>query len=185
MFLLGRVSMRSRWAFGLEVAAGLFMVVAVTWLLGAMPAAAAREDPIISAGVKLEVQGGPTGFFPEVLGLGSESEVVEQRSTGPGGQIVIRNVPGLLKWKPIVLKRSMTTDRSLWLWRAQIEAGNVQGATLKFSITVFGPSLQPIARWEGFGGWPSKLIVPSLDPNAKGPAVEELTITHSGLVRTQ
>lgn len=176
---------RSRWAFGLEVAAGSFLVVVVMWLLGAMPAAAAREEPIISAAVKLEVQGGPTGFFSEVLGLGSESEVVEQRTTGPGGQIIIRNVPGLLRWKPIVLKRSMTSDRSLWLWRAQIEAGNVQGATLKFVITVLGTSLQPIARWEGFGGWPSKLIIPSLDHNATGPPVEELTIAHSGLVRTQ
>jgi phage tail-like protein len=182
------VSMKSRRAFGLEVAAGSFIVVAVMWLLGAMPAAAAREDPISAQfGVKLEVERGPTGFFSEVLGLGSESEVVEQRTTGPGGQTIIRHVPGALKWKDIVLKRGMSTDRSLWLWRAQIEAGNVQGATLKFSITVLGPSLQPVARWEGFGGWPSKLIVPSLDRNAPAPgfAVEELTITHSGLVRTQ
>jgi phage tail-like protein len=180
--------MKSRCAFGLEVAAGSFMVVAVMWLLGPMPAAAQRADPISAAfGVKLEVERGPSGFFPEVLGLGSESEVVEQRTTGPAGQIIIRNVPGALRWKPIVLKRSMTSDRSLWLWRAQIEAGNVQGATLKFSITVLGPSLQPVARWEGVGGWPSKLIIPSLDHNAPAPgfAVEELTITHSGLVRTQ
>jgi hypothetical protein len=35
-----------------------------------MPAAAAREGPISAGfGVKLEVQGGPTGFFPEVLAL--------------------------------------------------------------------------------------------------------------------
>ena len=178
--------MRSRRAFGLEVAAGSFMIVAVTWLLGAMPAAAQRQDPILAAGgVKLEVERGPSGFFPDAVGLGSESEVVEQRSTGPGGQIITRNVPGALKWKPIVLRRTLTSDRSLWLWRAQIEAGNVQGATLKFSITVLGPSLQPVVRWEGVGGWPSKLIVPSLDHNATGFAVEELTITHSGLVRTQ
>ena len=178
--------MKSRWAFGSEVAAGSFLVVVVMWLLGATPAAAQRTDPIsASFGVKLEVQGGPTGFFSEILGLGSESEVIEQRTTGPGGQTIIRHVPGALRWKEIVLKRGMTSDRSLWLWRAQVEAGNVQGATLKFSITVLGPSLQPVARWEGIGGWPSKLIVPSLDRNVQGPLVEELTIAHSGLVRTQ
>jgi phage tail-like protein len=177
---------RSRWAFGSEVAAGSFMVVAVMWVLGAVPAAAQREAPISSGVVvKLEVQGGPTGFFSEVSGLGSESEVVEQRATGPGGQTVIRHMPGPLRWKEIVLKRGLTGDRSLWLWRAQIEAGNVRGATLKFSITLLGPSLQPIARWEGFDGWPSRLIIPSIDRNAPGPPVEELTIAHSGLVRTQ
>ena len=178
--------MRSRCAFGLEVAAGSFMVVAVMWLLGAMPAAAQREAPIFSGvAVKLEVQGGPTGFFSEVSGLGSESEVVEHKTTGGTGQTIIRNVPGPLRWKEIVLKRGMTSDRSLWVWRAQIEAGNVQGATLKFSITMLGPSLQPIARWEGIGGWPSRLIVLPVDSKAPGPAVEELAIAHSGLVRTQ
>ena len=178
--------MQSRWALDSKVAAGSFLVVGVMWLLGAVPAAAQRTDPVSAPfGVKLEVQGGPTAFFSEILGLGSESEVVEQRTTGPGGQTIIRHVPGALRWKEIVLKRSMTSDRSLWLWRAQVEAGNVQAATLKFSITVLGPSLQPVARWEGIGGWPSRLIVPSLDRNAQGPPVEELTIAHSGLVRTQ
>lgn len=178
--------MRSRWVFDLEVAARSFMAVAVMGLFGAVPAAAQREAPISSGvAVKLEVQGGPTGFFSEVSGLGSESEVVEQKTTGPGGQTIIRHVPGPLRWKEIVLKRGMTSDRSLWLWRAQIEAGNVRGATLKFSITLLGPSLQPIARWEGIDGWPSRLIVPSIDRNAPGLAVEELTIAHSGLVRTQ
>ena len=178
--------MRSRWAFGFEQVAGSCMAMAVMLLVGAMPAAAQeRVNPIIASVVKLEVPGGPTGFFSEVSGLGSESEVVEQRTAGPNGQTIIKSVPGRLRWKDIVLKRTMSSDRSLWLWRAQVEAGNVQGATLKFSITVIGPSLQPVARWEGFGGWPSKLIIPSLDHAATVPAVEELTIAHSGLVRTQ
>ena len=181
--------MRSRWAFGSELVTRSFMTMAVIWLVGAVPAVEAQEriPPAVSVAVKLEVQGGPSGFFFEVSGLGSESEVVEQRIAGPGGQTVLRNVPGRLKWKEIVLKRGMTSDRSLWLWRAQVEAGNVQGATLKFSITVLGPSLQPIARWEGSGGWPSRLIIPSIsiDHNASGLAVEELAIAHSGLVRTQ
>jgi phage tail-like protein len=79
----------------------------------------------------------------------------------------------------------MSSDRSLWAWRALVEAGNVQGATLKFSITLIGPSMQTVARWEGVGGWPRKLIIPSIDRAATAPAVEELTIVHSGLVRTQ
>ena len=179
--------MKSRWALGSEVAAGSFLIVVVMWLLGATPAAAAREEPIFSGfGVKLEVERGPTGLFFEVSGLGSESEVVEQKTTGPSGQAVIWNVPGRLKWKEIVLRRGMASDRSLWLWRAQIEAGHVQGAILKFSITVLGPSLQPVARWEGSGGWPSRLIVLPIDNRSpQAPVVEELTITHSGLVRTQ
>ena len=178
--------MKSRWAVGAELVAGSFMLMAVMWLPGDMPAAVAqgRVDPIVGSIVKLEVKNGPTGFFSEISGLGSESEVVEQRTTGPGGQIIVRNVPGRLK-SQIVLKRGMTTDRSLWVWRAQVEAGNLQGAILNFSITVLGTTMQPVARWEGVGGWPSKLIAQSIDHTATTPAVEELTIAHSGLVRTQ
>ena len=178
--------MKARWAFGVELVAGSFMVIAVMWLLGGVPAAAALEAST-STGyiVKLEVQGGPTGFFTEVSGLGSESEIVEQKMAGPSGQTIMRSVPGPLRWKEIVLKRGVTSDKSLWVWRAQVEAGNVQGASLKFFITLIGPSMQPIARWEGLGGWPSKLIIPPIDRTAPVPTVEELTIVHAGLTRTQ
>jgi phage tail-like protein len=166
----------------------------VTWLLDSMPVAAAtsiREDPVLSGVVvKLEVQGGPTAFFSEISGLGSESEVVEQKAAGRSGQTIVQSLPGRLKWKEIVVKRSVTSDKSFSVWRAQVETGNLKGAILNFVITILSPSMQPVARWEGSGGWPSKLVVvPTIDRSAPASTpvslVEELTIVHSGLVRTQ
>jgi phage tail-like protein len=186
--------MKSRRDLRVEPVAVLFMVVCVTWLLDSMPVAAAtaiREDPVLSGViVKLEVQGGPTAFFTEISGLGSESEVVEQKTAGRTGQAIVQSLPGRLKWKEIVLKRSVTSDRSFWTWRAQVETGNLKAATLNFVITLLSPSMQPVARWEGSGGWPSKLIViPAIDRSAPASTpvslLEELTIAHSGLVRTQ
>lgn len=171
---------------------GALMPITATCLLAAMPAVAAsamREDPVVTGSiVKLEVQGGPTAFFSEVSGLGSESEVIEQRG-GSGGQPVA-SLPGRLKWKEIVLKRGLTGDRSLSAWRGQVEAGSLKGSILNFVITLLGPSMQPVARWEGSGGWPSRLIIfPLADRPTLGstppPLVEEVTIVHSGLVRTQ
>ena len=178
--------MRASWTVGAELVAGSCVVGVVMWLSGGMPAMAAQEA-VLSAGyfVKFEVQGGPTAFFTEVSSLGSESEVVEQKVVGPNGQTIIKNVPGRLKWKEIVLKRGLTSDMSFWVWRAQVEAGNHQGAGQRFFITLLNASLQPFARWEGVGGWPSKLVTLTNDRNASVLMLEELTIVHSGLTRTQ
>ena len=175
--------MRVRWASGI---AGSCVVVAVVWLLIGMPAGAQRTDPIPGFAVKVEIQGIPGPMFiAELTGLGSESDVVEQKSVGPSGQPVVQSVPGRLKWKEIVIKRGLTADKSFWLWRAQVETGNLQGALRTFSITFLSSSLQPMARWEGAGGWPSKLIVPTPASSSSSTLmIEELTIAHSGLVRT-
>ena len=157
--------MRSRWDLAAEPIAGSIMMMAVMWLLSGMPVGAAttgtREDPSLSGfTVKLEVQGGPTAFFKEVSGLGSESEVIEQKMAGPTGQTIVTNVPGRLKWREIILKRAVTSDRSFWMWRAQVETGNLKGAILNFVITLHGPSLQPFARWGGNGRLAQQVIDP-------------------------
>ena len=191
--------MRSRSAWYAELSAGSFMIIAVIWLLGGMPVVATaatattREDPILTGlGVKIEMQGGPTIFTNEISGLGSESEVIEQKAATPTGQTILQSLPGRIKWKEIIVRRALTSDKSFATWRAQVETGNLKGAIFNFSITLLGATLQPVARWEGVGGWPSKLniIFPSFDRT--GPAgtpvpvvLEELTIVHSGLVRTQ
>jgi phage tail-like protein len=129
-------------------------------------------------------------FVSDVSDLVSETEVVEQKATTPTGQTVLQNLPGRLKWKEIVVRRTLTSDRGFATWRAQVEAGNLKDAIFNFSLTLLGTSLQPVARWEGVGGWPSKLsiIIPPVNPPAGTPVVpvrEELTIAHSGLVRVQ
>ncbi len=166
---------------------GTFLLMAVVWLFSSLPADAQRLEPIPGFAVKVEIQGIPgTIFISELTGIGSESEVVEQRSAGPSGQSVTHHVPGRLKWNDIVIKRGLTGDKSFWAWRAMVEAGNLQGALRTFSITFLNTAMQPLARWEGVGGWPSKLVIPT--PASASSAtimVEELTITHSGLTRTQ
>lgn len=167
---------------------GTFLLMAMVWLSNSLPAGAQRLDPTPGFAVKVEIQGIPgTIFISELSGLGSESEVVEQKSVALGGQPVVHNVPGRLKWHDLVIKRGLTGDKSFWAWRAMVEAGNLQGAIRTFSITFLNASLtQPLARWEGVGGWPSKLIIPTpASASSSTLMIEELTITHSGLTRTQ
>jgi len=186
--------MRSRWVLVAQSVAGLLLATVVMEFWGGMPVAAAaettttRKDPLPGFAIKLEVQNVFTAFFQEISGIGSESEVIEQKVATATGQPIVQNLPGRLKWKELVVKRALTNDKSFSTWRAQVETGNLKDAIFNFSITLLNTALQPVARWEGVGGWPSKLnlIFPFIAPGGTPtPVVEELTIVHSGLVRTQ
>jgi hypothetical protein len=53
--------------------------------------------------------GAVTGYFTEVSGLGSESEIVEHKIMAKGvKEPIVRKIPGRLKWGDIVLKRGIT-----------------------------------------------------------------------------
>lgn len=168
-----------------------FMMIATLCLLSGIPAGAQtaqRLDPIPGFAVKVEIQGIPGPIFiAELTGIGSESDVVAVEQKSASGQVFIQNVPGRLKWKDVVIKRALTADRSFWTWRAQVEKGDLQGVARTFSISFLDPSLRQIlARWEGVGGWPSKLIISTPASASQATLLtEELTITHSGLTRTQ
>ncbi|MCW3060924.1 MAG: conserved hypothetical phage tail protein, partial [Capsulimonas sp.] len=69
----------------------------------------------------LEIDGLTEGIFREVTGLDSETEVIEHRVTGKGGNLIVQKIPGALKWSNIVMKRGVTDDRKLHDWRRQIE----------------------------------------------------------------
>src|SRR5438045_9296274 len=74
----------------------------------------------------LEIDGIAEGIFREVTGLDSETEVIEHRVTGKGGNIVISKIPGALKWSNITLRRGVTDDRKLHDWRQKIEQGQIE-----------------------------------------------------------
>ena len=75
----------------------------------------------------LEIDGIAEAIFREVTGLDSETEVIEHRVTGKGGNIVVHKIPGALKWSNIVMRRGVTDDRKLHDWRQKIEEGQIEG----------------------------------------------------------
>ena len=138
----------------------------------------------------LEIDGITEGIFREVSGLDSETEVIEHRTTGKGGNLIVQKIPGALKWSNIVLKRGITDDRKLHDWRVQIEQGYVESNRKNGTITCYGPkpagnSLEVVARYTFKRGWPCKWAGPALDATKNELAIEELTIAHEGLERQQ
>ena len=142
----------------------------------------AEEIPLTSFSFGIEV-GSVKGFFTEVGGLGSETEVTEHKVMGPGGQQIVRKVPGRLKWDNITLKRGITSSMDMWDWRKQVEDGDVNSARMNGSIMMYDQTGAEVARWNFERGWPSKLSGPSIKSDDNAIGVEELTIVHEYIIR--
>jgi phage tail-like protein len=144
----------------------------------------AREDPLIGFNFALEVGGGKiNGYFTEVSGLGSETEIIEQKVVNEKGHEVILKVPGRLKWGDIVLKRGITSNLDMWDWRKQVEDGDVSGARMNGSIVMYDQTLTETARWNFNNAWPSKISGPTPKADSNEIGVEELTLVHEYISR--
>lgn len=143
----------------------------------------AREDPLVGFHFAVEVQGQVTGYFTEVSGLGSETDVVEHKVVNEKGVEVVMKIPGRLKWENIVLKRGITTNMDIWTWRKMVEDGDVQGARSNGSIVMYDQTLAEAARWNFENGWPVKVTGPSVKADGNDIGIEELTIAHEYIER--
>jgi phage tail-like protein len=144
-----------------------------------------REDVLVGFHFALDVQGVIKGYFTEVSGIGSESEVAEQKVVNQKGTQVVLKVPGRLKWGDITLKRGLTSSMDLWKWRKMVEDGDVKGARKNGSIMMFDQSLKTVAQWDFKNAWPSKISGPAPKSDSNELVVEEITIVHEYIVRTQ
>jgi phage tail-like protein len=144
----------------------------------------AREtDPLISSSFSLDVQGVLKGFFTEISGLGSETEVVEHKAVTDTGVDFIQKIPGRLKFTDITLKRGVTSLKDIWEWRKLVEDGNIVGARKNATVTMFDQSLNPVATWNLTNAWPTKVTGPQIQSDSNAFAVEEVTITFESMIR--
>jgi phage tail-like protein len=139
--------------------------------------APARVDPFANYDFLVEIDGVTTAGFSECHGLEADVDVIEYRE---GNEInTVRKIPGLARYSPIVLKRGMTQDKSLWQWFKQVLNGNVQRAS--GAIILLDSERNPVLRWQFREGWPSKWEGPSLNGKGNDIAIETLEIQHEGL----
>lgn len=123
------------------------------------------------------------GAFKEASGVDSETEIIEYKEATKEGRLIIRKVPGAMKWADITLKRGIDDSLALWEWRKQVEEGDIDAARRTGSIVLYDSRGDEKARWSFDRGWPSKWKGADLNAGEDQVAVEEVTITHEGLVR--
>lgn len=140
-------------------------------------------DPVAAFRFSLEVSGKFTGFFTEISGLGSETEVTEHKVMGKESQEIVRKLPGRLKWNDLTLKRGITRNMDLWDWRKTVEKGNVDAARADGSVVLYDDAGGEVARWNFEKAWPSKISGPQIKADDNSVAVEEITIVFEYIER--
>jgi phage tail-like protein len=143
-----------------------------------------REDPLVAFKFGLEIEGKLSGFFTQVGGIGSETEVIQQKVVNSEtGETIIRQIPGRLTWTPISLKRGVTSQMDIWDWRQKVVEGKIDDARTNCSIVAYDQANTEIARWNLENAWPSKVIGPEMDAGSTNYMIEEVTIVHEGVIR--
>jgi phage tail-like protein len=131
----------------------------------------------------LEIGGVEMGSFKKCSGVESETETIEYKEATKDGKMIVRKVPGSMKWSDINLERHIDSSRSLWEWRKQVEDGDIDSARRDGSIVIKDSKATEVARWNFERGWPSKWTGAELDASSNDVATEKVTITHEGLSR--
>jgi phage tail-like protein len=146
---------------------------------------AEREDPLIAFHFGLDLSGSVVGLFSHVGGLGSETEVVENKVVSDGTKEAVQMIPGRLKWTPITLKRGVTSSLDIWDWRQLVVDGKIKEARKPASIIAYDPEGTPVAKWDMVDAWPSKVTGPEFDSTTGNLMFEEVTIVFEYVKRVK
>jgi phage tail-like protein len=117
-------------------------------------------------------------FFKSVSGLRYETEVIPLKAGGANDTTF--NLPGGMKWSPLVFKQGFTKSSGLLAWR---ELWTKDGAKKRSggSIIQLDTALKPAAEWKFVRGWPSKWEIAEFDAGKGEVSIETLEICHEGL----
>jgi phage tail-like protein len=140
-------------------------------------------DLLTTSAFFIEIDGVTVAQFKEASGINSETNIIEYKESTESGKLLIRKVPGSPKWSDITLKRRLDTSQALWEWRKVVLDGDIDGARRNGSLVVYDSMGAETARWNFENGWPSNWKGSDLNAGSDEIVVEELTITHEGLVR--
>lgn len=139
-----------------------------------------RVDPLRAFNFLVELDGIAQASFSECTGLGSTTEVIENREGGDN--VTVRKLPGKTSYSDISLKWGMTDSTELWEWRTQITDGLV--VRKNGSIVVFDlANRTEVARWNFLRAWPSRFEGPALSARGNDIAINTLVLVHEGLTR--
>jgi len=144
---------------------------------------AEREDPLVAFKFGLEIEGKLSGYFTQVGGIGSETEVIQQKVVSETGETIIQQIPGRLSWTPVTLKRGVTSSMDIWEWRQAVVEGKIEDARTNCSIVAYAQDNTEIARWNFENAWPSKVVGPEMDSGSTNYMIEDVTIVHEGVLR--
>jgi len=120
------------------------------------------------------------GKFSEVSGIEATMEPFAIKEGGRHWGEIQR--PGMTTFATLVLKRGMTSDRSLWTWFHGVASGAF-AYRLNARVMVLGPAAgsAPVIQWEFANCLPVKCKAADLTASSSDIAIEELHLAHEGM----
>jgi phage tail-like protein len=152
------------------------------------------EDTLIAQNFFLEIKGEVITYLSGVSGLDISMEVAETVQAAPNGKKVIRKMLGThIKPPDLSLTRVAPTDMSkdpLWGWfnaiyQKGMPIGDRMAERKDGSIVMYDSTGTEIARFNFYGGWPSKISTDALSVDSNDPVKETITLTIERLERTK
>ena len=148
---------------------------------GRWPQTGQRVDPYRSFNFLVELDGIAQASFTECSGLGSTTEVIENREGGDN--TTVRKLPGKTSYSDITLKWGLTDSTELWDWRQQIVDGQRRAQErldrrLRPRQPHRGGALELRPRLADASGRGRRST-----PRATRSPIETLVLAHEGLVR--
>lgn len=119
--------------------------------------------------------------FSEVSGLEASIDVVALREGGYHGGV--RQLTGKVSSPALVLKRGVTHDHGFWQWIQRCFEGRYPLPYVSGAVIVFSADRAPLARWTFRNGICTKVRSGDLQAAGTSVAIEEVHISHEGLVR--
>lgn len=115
--------------------------------------------------------------FSECSGLDVTMQAEEYKEGGRNGAVL--KFPNRITWAPLVLKRGMTFDHTLWDWFYGFVLG--RGRRRDGVVTLLDENQAASQIWFFRRGLPTKYTGPALNATQNTVAIESIEITHEGL----
>lgn len=141
------------------------------------------QDALVAQRFKIEIKGTTIATFQEVSGITSELEVVTLKANDAVGKSFVKQMIGAMKPPTITLKRAADSSMELWNWHEAALKGDLVGARREGSIVQLDFTHTPVARYDFFDAWISKLTASGMKAGDNSPSVEEVTIVCERLQR--
>jgi phage tail-like protein len=137
-----------------------------------------RKDPFFGYNFAVELDGITRMGFKDCGGLDSTTGAAKYRE-GTDATLAQRQIPGLLSFSNISLKRGLTDDHALWDWRDGVATGKAVRRTI--SIILRDEKGEEKIRWNIKNAWPVKWTGPTFDATSEAVAIETLELAHEGI----
>jgi phage tail-like protein len=141
-----------------------------------MPGTAKRQDPVVAAYFKIEIDSIEMGTFRKCSGLKAETEIFEYQEGGDNERV--HKLVGQSRANNIVLTNGYIIDPALAKWREEIAKKPNDPIKRRSGaiIALARDGNTQLVRWNFYGAWPVRWEITDFDAASSAASCETLEL---------